>query len=50
MTKMQVLYVKNQQLLWDLYAGIAMNVRNQQLLWDLYVGIAYLKMPLWNFE
>ncbi len=30
---------KNQQPLWDLYAGIEMNVKNQQLLWDFYVGI-----------
>jgi hypothetical protein len=32
---------KNQQLLWDLYAGIARHAKkNQQLLWRLYVGIA----------
>jgi hypothetical protein len=32
--------VKNQQLLWDLYAGIARDVKNQRLLWKLYAGIA----------
>ncbi len=32
---------KNQQLLWDLYAGIARDAKkNQRLLWRLYVGIA----------
>ncbi len=32
---------KNQQLLWDLYAGIARNAKkNQRLLWKLYAGIA----------
>jgi hypothetical protein len=32
--------VKNQQLLWDLYAGIAKDVKkNQRLLWKLYAGI-----------
>ncbi len=32
---------KNQQLLWDLYAGIARNAKkNQRLLWRLYAGIA----------
>jgi hypothetical protein len=31
---------KNQQLLWDLYAGIVRVVKNnQRLLWKLYVGI-----------
>jgi len=30
---------KNKRLLWDLYAGIAMNIKNQHLLWDLYAGI-----------
>jgi hypothetical protein len=33
--------VENQQLLWDLYAGIArVAKKNQQLLWKLYAGIA----------
>jgi hypothetical protein len=33
--------VKNQQLLWDLYAGIARVAKNnQRLLWKLYVNIA----------
>jgi hypothetical protein len=33
--------VKNQQLLWDLYAGIARVAKNNQwLLWKLYAGIA----------
>ncbi len=32
---------KNQQLLWDLYAGIARDAKkNQRLLWKLYAGIA----------
>jgi hypothetical protein len=32
---------KNQQLLWDLYAGIARDAKkNQRLLWRLYAGIA----------
>ncbi len=32
---------KNQQLLWDLYAGIVRDAKkNQRLLWRLYVGIA----------
>ncbi len=32
---------KNQQLLWDLYAGITSDAKkNQQLLWRLYAGIA----------
>ncbi len=32
---------KNQQLLWDLYAGIAKDAKkNQRLLWRLYAGIA----------
>ncbi len=32
---------KNQQLLWDLYAGIARDAKkNQRLLWRIYVGIA----------
>jgi len=32
---------KNQQLLWDLYAGIAKDAKkNQRLLWKLYAGIA----------
>ncbi len=32
---------KNQQLLWDLYAGIARDAKkNQWLLWRLYAGIA----------
>ncbi len=30
--------VKNQQLLWDPYAGIIMNVKNQRLLWELICG------------
>ena len=32
---------KNQQLLWDLYAGIARDAKkNQRLLWRLYAGTA----------
>ncbi len=32
---------KNQQLLWDLHAGIARDAKkNQRLLWRLYAGIA----------
>ncbi len=32
---------KNQQLLWDLYVGIARDAKkNQRLLWRLYAGIA----------
>jgi hypothetical protein len=32
---------KNQQLLWDLYVGIARDAKkNQWLLWKLYAGIA----------
>ncbi len=32
---------KNQQLLWDLNAGIARDAKNnQRLLWKLYAGIA----------
>jgi hypothetical protein len=32
---------KNQQLLWDLYAGIVRDAKkNQRLLWRLYAGIA----------
>jgi hypothetical protein len=32
---------KNQQLLWDLYAGIARDAKkNQRLLWRLYASIA----------
>jgi hypothetical protein len=32
---------KNQQLLWDLYAGITRDAKKpQRLLWKLYVGIA----------
>jgi hypothetical protein len=32
---------KNQQLLWDLYTGIARDAKkNQWLLWRLYAGIA----------
>jgi methionine salvage enolase-phosphatase E1 len=32
---------KNQQLLWDLYAGIVRDTKkSQRLLWRLYVGIA----------
>jgi hypothetical protein len=32
---------KNQQLLWDLYAGIARDAKkNQRLLWKLYASIA----------
>jgi hypothetical protein len=32
---------KNQQLLWDLYAGIARDAKkHQRLLWRLYAGIA----------
>ncbi len=42
--------IKNQHLLWDLYAGIVMNIKNQHLLWDLYVGIAYLKIALWSLK
>jgi hypothetical protein len=42
--------VKNQQLLWNLHAGITMDVKNQQLLRDLYVGIAYLKWPYGNYN
>ncbi len=31
---------KNQQLLWDLYAGIARDAKkNQRLLWKLYASI-----------
>ncbi len=30
---------KNQQLLRNLYVGIAIVVKNQPLLWDLYAGI-----------
>ncbi len=31
---------KNQQLLWDLYAGIVRDAKkNQRLLWKLYAGI-----------
>ncbi len=32
---------KNQQLLWDLYAGIAINAKMPMAILDLYAGIAY---------
>ncbi len=31
---------KNQQLLWDLYAGIARDAKNPVAIWELYAGIA----------
>ncbi len=41
---------KNQQLLWDLYAGIARDAKkNQRLLWRLYAGIATNEECQWLF-
>jgi hypothetical protein len=41
---------KNQQLLWDLYAGIARDAKkNQLLLWRLYAGIATNEECQWLF-
>jgi hypothetical protein len=42
--------VKNQPLIQNLYASIAMVVKNHSLLQDLYVGIAYLKWPYGNYN